>query len=120
MALTEEQFKRIEHLFPTPRGNCKIDALTVLNAYLYILTEGCSWRGLPTRFGRWHTVYMRWNRWAKKGVWINVFKGLQDLGMMPSAAATAGLDSTTVKVHKHGAGARKKTADRPSVDRAAV
>ena len=80
MALTEEQFKRIEHLFPTPRGNCKIDALTVLNAYLYILTEGCSWRGLPTRFGRWHTVYMRWNRWAKKGVWINVFQGLAGLG----------------------------------------
>ena len=120
MALTEEQFQRIEHLFPTPRGNCKIDARTVLNAYLHILKEGCTWRGLPTRYGRWHTVYMRWSRWSKKGVWVKVFKGLQDMGMMPSGTAVGGLDSTSVPVHKHAAGAPEKTAGKRSDGRAAA
>lgn len=40
----------------------------VLNAILYVAEQGCKWRGLPKRFGQWHTIYMRMNRWAKNGV----------------------------------------------------
>src|SRR5580693_7601603 len=35
--------------------------------------QGCTWRGLPKQFGRWHTIYMRMNRWAKNGVLNRVF-----------------------------------------------
>ena len=78
-----------------------------------------TWLGLPTRYGRWHTVYMRWSRWSKKGVSVKLFEGLQDMGMMPSGTAVGGLDSTSVPVHKHGAGALKKPAGKRSDGRAA-
>ena len=33
--------------------------LQVLNAILYVAEQGCKWRGLPKRFGNWHTIYTR-------------------------------------------------------------
>ena len=120
MQLTEERFKTIEHLFPRQRGNVKIDNLTVVNAYLYMMKEGCSWRALPPSYGSWHTIYMRWNRWSKNGVWARVYKGLQDAGIAPVKTSVGGLDSTTVKVHEHGDGALKKTASKPSGARAST
>ena len=114
MELTEEQFKAIEPHLPRQRGNVKIDNRTMLNALLHIMYEGCTWRGLPARFGAWHTIYTRWMRWSKKGVWYEVFRALQETGVLPSEATYGGLDSTSVKVHKHGLGAKKSTVGRRS------
>lgn len=50
----------------------------MLNADLYVAVNGCKWRGLPTRFGNWHTIYTRLNRWAKAGVLERVFQALQE------------------------------------------
>ena len=69
MQLTDEQFNAIEHLLPTPRGNVKIHNRTVIDACLYMLKEGCTWRSLPEHYGNWHTICTRWNRWSEKGVW---------------------------------------------------
>jgi transposase len=76
MEITREQFERIESYFPTQRGNVKHDNLQVLNAILYTVEHGCKWRGLPQRFGNWHTIYMRMSRWAKSGVLDRVFEAL--------------------------------------------
>ncbi|WP_460984968.1 transposase [Spirosoma fluminis] len=51
---------------PTPRGPCS-------NAVLKIARSGAPWRDLPERFGRWNSVYQRFRRWAKSGVWQNDF-----------------------------------------------
>jgi len=72
MEITEEQYARIEDSLPVQRGNVSLTNLQVLNAILY-LEQGCKWRGLPKRFGRWHTIYMRMNRWAKNEVLDRVF-----------------------------------------------
>ena len=56
MQLSREQFELIEHLLPKQRGDVTIDNLTVLNAVLYVAVNGCAWRCLPTKYGRWHTV----------------------------------------------------------------
>lgn len=56
------------------RGNVSIPNLQVLNAILYVAEHGCKWRGLPKRFGNWHTIYTRMNRWAKAGVLDCVFR----------------------------------------------
>ena len=69
MQLTDAQWARIAPLILTPRGNCKLPARQVLEAWLFVTKEGCSWRALPERFGPWHTVYMRGRRWIDKGVW---------------------------------------------------
>ncbi|MCX2784641.1 IS5 family transposase, partial [Microbulbifer thermotolerans] len=108
MELTAQQFKTIEHLLPIPRGNVKISNLQVLNAILYVAEHGCKWRGLPKRFGRWHSIYMRANRWAKQGVLDRVFLALQENDVINIQVDHVSLDSTVVKVHPDGTGAFKK------------
>ena len=120
MELTEDQYERIAPLLPRQRGNVKLPNLQVLNAILYVAEHGCKWRGLPKRFGNWHTVYVRMNRWAKSGVLDRVFEYLQREQIIRIKVEALGLDSTSVKVHPDGTGAEKKTARKPSASRAAV
>lgn len=110
MEIIEEQFRRIEGCFPKQRGNVKISNLDVLNAILYVSENGCKWRALPKRFGRWHTVYTRMNRWAKAGVLDRVFAALQEKEILRVRLEALGLDSTMVQVHPEHTGAEKKTA----------
>ena len=65
MEITAEQYERIKDSFPLQRGNVRLTHLQVLNAILYVAEQGCKWRGLPERFGNWHTIYVRMNRWAR-------------------------------------------------------
>ena len=109
MEITEQQFKLIEPLLPVQRGNVKIPNRQVLNAMLYVAEHGCKWRGLPEQFGRWHSIYMRANRWAKQGVLDQVFIALQQHDVINIRIDHVSLDSTAVKVHPDGAGALKKT-----------
>ncbi|THI90710.1 MAG: aldehyde dehydrogenase family protein [Nitrospira sp. CG24A] len=77
MEITDAQYRHIEPCLPRPRGNVTLDNLHVLNAILYVTEQGCKWRGLPKRFGNWHTIYTRMNRWSKSGVLDRVFAQLQ-------------------------------------------
>ena len=56
----------------TPRPICRCSTPS-----LYVAEQGCKWRGLPKRFGNWHTIYTRMNRWSKSGVLDRVFAQLQ-------------------------------------------
>jgi len=114
MELTTEQYEKISHCLPVQRGNVSMSNLQLLNAILYVAEHGCKWRGLPKRFGRWHTVYMRMNRWAKNGVLQRVFEELQRQQIIKITVDAVYLDSTSVKVHPDGTGALKKTARNPS------
>ena len=118
MELTEAQFERIKGSLPVQRGNVSMTNLQVLNAILFVAEHGCKWRGLPKRLGRWHTVYMRMNRWAKNGVLDRVFEKLQVEQIVRIKLEALALDSTSVKVHPDGTGALKKTVPRPSANRA--
>jgi transposase len=110
MEITEEQYARIKDSLPVQRGNVSLTNLQVLNAILYVAEQGCKWRGLPKRFGRWHTIYTRMNRWAKSGVLDRVFEQLQMEQIVRIKIEAFALDSTSVKVHPDGTGALKKTA----------
>jgi transposase len=68
MEVSQKQFKRVAPLLPKQRGHVKIENRTFLNALIYIGENGCKWRSLPEKFGPWHSIYMRFNRWAKNGV----------------------------------------------------
>ena len=109
MKITSADFKVIEKLLPKQRGNVSISNLQVLNAVLYVAEHGCKWRGLPKKFGNWHTIYTRANRWAKQGVLDNVFAALQENDVINIQVDHVSLDSTAVKVHPDGTGALKKT-----------
>jgi transposase len=117
--ITEAQFQRIESELPRQRGNGRVTNLQFLNALLYVAEQGCKWRGLPKRFGPWHTVYTRMNRWSKNGVLDQVFERLQKEQIVRIKIEAVKMDSTIVKVHPDGTGALKKTDLKPSESPAA-
>jgi len=114
MEITPDQFEKIAPHLPVQRGNVRLSNRQVLNAILYVAEHGCKWRGLPARFGNWHTVYTRMNRWSKSGVLDRVFEQLQREQIVRIKIEAYSLDSTIVKVHPDGTGALKKTAHNPS------
>lgn len=111
MEIASAQYKIIEKFLPVQRGNVKLPNLQVLNAILYVAEHGCKWRGLPKRFGNWHSIYTRANRWAKQGVLETVFAVLQENDVINIQVDHVSLDSTAVKVHPDGTGALKKTVN---------
>lgn len=113
MELTQAQYERIAEALPIQRGNVKMTNLQVLNAILYVAEQGCKWRGLPARFGNWHSIYTRMNRWSKAGVLDRVFERLQTEQIIRIRIEAVSLDSTIVKVHPDGTGALKKTGRNP-------
>ena len=108
MEITPEQFARIAHCLPTQRGNVSMTNLPVVNAMLYVAEHGCKWRGLPTRFGNWHTIYTRMRRWEKAGVLDKMLQELQREQVVRIRIEAVSLDSTSIKVHPDGTGALKK------------
>ena len=93
--------------------------LQVLNAILYVAANSCKWRGLPEKYGNWHTIYTRMMRWSRSGVLNDVFEQLQRQQLMRVRIEAICLDSSIVKVHPDGTGAQKKTAPNPSGEAAA-
>ena len=113
MEISEEQYRRIDAALPRQRGNVRVTNLQFLNALLYVAEQGCKWRGLPKRFGPWHTIYTRMNRCSKSGVLDHVFELLQKEQIVRIKIEAVKMDSTIVKVHPDGTGALKKTDPRP-------
>ena len=98
MEITEAQYRRIEACLPRQRGNVKMTNLAVLNAILYVAEQGCKWRGLPKRFGNWHTIYTRMNRWSKNSVLDHLFEQMQREQIVRIKIEAVKLDSTIVEV----------------------
>ncbi len=100
--LHDEQWERIKNLLPGKahdRGVTARDNRQFVEAVLWIARTGSPWRDLPDVYGHWHRVYVRYNRWSRKGVWIQ---------MMEALATDADLeylmvDGSIVRVHQHGA-----------------
>lgn len=113
--LTEEQWNKVKDLLPPEKpahgGRPGKDNRVMLNGILYWLNTGIPWRDLPERYGPWKSVYTRFRRWSLQGVWEHVLEELIAHDIVDES--TLMLDSTTVKVHQHGSGA-KKGAKRPS------
>jgi transposase len=117
--LRNEQWRRIEHMLPGKPGDPggrSTDNRLFVEAVLWISRTGAPWRDLPGHFGLWNSVYQRFARWSKIGVWQRVF---MELSKDSEFAQRVYLDSTIVRAHQHAAGAVKKTARRRSVARAA-
>jgi transposase len=113
MEITPTQYEQIAGCLPVQRGNVSLSNLDVLNAILYVAEHGCKWRGLPKRFGNWHTIYTRMNRWSKSGVLDKAFEKLQRTQIVRIKIEAVSLDSTSIKVHPDGTGALKKAAPNP-------
>jgi transposase len=100
--IPDEQWARIEGLLPgRPGGHGGVarDNRNFINAVWYVAKTGVPWRDLPERFGKWDTVYHRFNEWCKKGVWQRILAVVQDTDL-----EWLMLDSTVIRAHQHAAG----------------
>jgi transposase len=110
--LTNEQWAQLEPLLPPqkPRtGRPSLDHRQVMNGILWVLRTGAPWRDLPERYGKWTTVYSRFQRWRKSGIWDRIFAGLQSIkdreGLVDWEIHF--IDGSVVRAHQHAAGAKK-------------
>jgi len=111
--LSDEQWLKIEPYLPGRDGDpgkTAEDNRLFVNAVVWIAKTGAPWRDLPERFGKWNSIFQRFNRWCKRGVWqhvLEVLGGDADLEHLL-------LDSSIVRAHQHAAGAKGGRAARPS------
>ena len=100
--ISDAMWAQLEGLLPGRRGGhggVARDNRNFLNAVWYVAKTGIPWRDLPERFGKWDTVFHRFNEWSKKGTWQRIFAIVQDPDL-----EWLMLDSTVVRAHHHAAG----------------
>ena len=117
--LIDCQWRRIERLVPGKegdRGRRGEDNRLFVDAVLWVARAGAPWRDVPPEFGKWNSVFQRFRRWAKKGVWERIFQALMD---SPDFEYLI-IDSTIVRAHQHAAGAKGGARMRRSGARAAA
>ena len=101
--LSETEWSAIEpHL---PRGRCgarRVDDRRIISGIIHMLRSGGRWRDCPTAYGPYTTVYNRFNRWSRQGVWSAIFYALTG----KSDVITGAIDATYIKAHRSAAGAK--------------
>ena len=85
----------------------KISNYTFINTILYIAENGCKWRALPEKYGKWNSVYQRFKRWCENGVIQRIFNALQQEKIIAIKVEALALDSTSCKLHPDAHGALK-------------
>ncbi len=115
--LTDFEWSVIEPLMPMDRRGPKPqNNRQILNGMFYILRTGSPWRDLPERYGPYTTVYNRFNRWRKAGIWDR----FMDAIVKAHDGEVQMIDSSIVRVHQHASGVKKRVEFVVSVEAGAV
>jgi len=104
-AISDADWDRIKHLLPGQpgqHGGIAQDNRLFIDAVLYVARTGIPWADLPERFGKWNSIWRRFDRWAKKSRWDPILAMLRDPDMDLLI-----FDSTAVRAHSCAAGAKK-------------
>jgi putative transposase len=103
LILKDHQWERMERHLPGKRsdpGRTGKDNRLFIEAVLWMARAGTPWRDLPEFFGEWNSVFVRFSRWSKNGVWDRLFLAMAD---EPDFEYVI-IDSTIVRAHQHAAG----------------
>ena len=116
--LTYDVWVRLEPHLPGKQGDAGAtgkDNRLFLEAVLWRVRTGSPWRDLPADFGNWNSVFRRFRRWAKDGVFERIFKEISGISDFEYAM----IDGTIVQVHQKASGAKGGLKIKPSGARAA-
>ena len=102
--LTGEQVERLKPSFPKVRGKPRVDDRRVLSGILHVLRNGLRWQDAPAVYGPHKTLYNRFVRWSRLGVFARIF---QDLAHPGGEGDTLMMDSTHLKAHRTAASLKK-------------
>jgi transposase len=101
--LSDAEWAAIEpHLPRGRRGAHRVDDRRVISGIVHMLRSGARWRDCPPIYGPYTTIYNRFNRWSRQGVWSDIFYALTGVRDVVSGS----IDSTYVKAHRSAAGAK--------------
>ena len=116
--LSDAEWAKIEPLMPRGRrGAHRVDDRRVISGIVHMLRSGARWRDCPAAYGPYTTVYNRFNRWSRQGIWFEIFEALTgSMGII----GTVAIDSSTIKAHRSAAGGKGgvRRSDRPLAGRA--
>jgi len=102
--LTHEQVERLRPHFPKARGKPRVDDRRVLSGILHVLRNGLRWQDAPSVYGPHKTLYNRFVRWSRLGVFAGIFRDLAKPGV---EGDTLMMDSTHLKAHRTAASLKK-------------
>lgn len=110
--LTDEAWERIEPLLPGQgRGGKWADHRTVLNGMFWVLNSGAQWRDMPERYGKWETVYGRFRRWVREGLFDRILErlhiALDEDGRIDWSVFD--VDGSNIRAHRSAAGASRSS-----------
>jgi transposase len=105
------------HLPSNQPGARRVDERRVISGIVHMLKCGGRWPDCPSDYGPSTTIYNRWNRWSRRGIWTRILAALTEEGWI---AETVQIDSSYVKAHRCSGGAKGGLEPRPLVSRAAV
>src|SRR6266536_2868386 len=100
--LSDTQWQKIAPLIRRHGRGSKLGDRSFVNAVIFMLRTGTSWRDLPDRYGRWKTVYNRFASWSKAGHFERIFKALQ----LHVDQRGSLVDATIVRAHQDAAGGK--------------
>ena len=105
LLLSEAQIRRIEPYFPLSHGIARVDDRRVISGIVFVIRNGLRWRDAPPGYGPHKTIYNRFVRWSRLGVFNNIFAELARKGRKPSLLM---IDATHLKAHRTAASLLKK------------
>lgn len=103
--LSKEQLQRIEVYFPLSHGVPRVDDHRVVSGIIHIIKRGLQWRDAPKDYGPYKTLYNRFMRWSKMGIFNKIFSELVDMQEVPEHLQ---IDATHLKAHRTAASLLKK------------
>ena len=105
LMLTAAQMRRIEPYFPLSHGVPRVDDRRVLSGILFVIRNGLRWRDLPAGYGPHKTIYNRFIRWSRLGVFNRI---LLELAAQGGDTDNLMIDATHLKAHRTAASLLKK------------
>jgi len=103
--LSRAQMRRIEPYFPLSHGVPRVDDRRVISGIVFVIRNGLRWRDAPREYGPHKTIYNRFVRWSRLGVFNRIFAALAGKAGKPERLM---IDATHLKAHRTAASLRKK------------